>query len=160
MIIDAHSHILSLGRGSGVHPGVRTRGLALHLSQHGPAALASHAHRTGVGGERLHAQGMAGHRARGSRRAIIPGFDKVVVLAISPQYPRGPPDRNRRPRPTVLGSGEPEEPRTLQRLHRGRRARRPGTIHRVRVGEPAYAGVEAAVEELERAVTELRLCPD
>jgi predicted TIM-barrel fold metal-dependent hydrolase len=85
-----------------------------------------------------------------------PGFDKVVVLAVSPQMLEGrligtvdPYD--------VLGLGEPRHPDRCNEYIAGVVRTDPERFVGFASVNPAYRGVAAAVEELERAVTELGL---
>ena len=108
-----------------------------------------------MGGERLHRKGWPVIGPTESLRDH-PGFDKVVVLAISPQMLDG------RLIGTVDTTGDPrtrraDAPGPVQRLRGGGRAVRPRTFIGFASVNPAYRGVGAAVEELCRAVTELGL---
>ncbi len=121
-------------RGSRVHARVRARGIPLHLSLDGAPALASHAHRGRMGGQRVHAQGLAGHRTRGVA-ARPPRVRQGRRPRDLPADPGGTPDRHRR------SHGPPrarrtEAPRPVQRHDRRCGARRSRAVHRVRVGEP------------------------
>jgi predicted TIM-barrel fold metal-dependent hydrolase len=85
-----------------------------------------------------------------------PGFDKVVVLAISPQVLEG------RLIGTVdttgaLGLGEPRHPDRCNEYVAAVVRSDPDRFVGFASVNPAYRGVDAAVEELRRAVTELGL---
>ena len=124
----------------------------MHLPQHGPAAVAPHARPRRSGRRAADAQAASRSSGRTRRSRDHPGFDKIVVLAVSPQYLDG----------ELIGTVD------VVRRHR-RRGRRhpercneyiagcvraePDTLHRLRVGQPRVPGVRTAVEELERAVT-------
>ena len=127
----------------------------MHLSQHGPPPFASDAERGGVGGERLHAQGLARDRARGIARDH-PGFDKVVVLGISPQWLDG------RLIGTVdttgtLGVAGPMHPDLCNDYIAAVVRADPDRFIGFASVNPLYRGTGEAVAELERAVVELGL---
>ena len=112
MIIDAHSHILSLAEDPEFTRRVRARGFALHLPQHGAASR-----RTACPPrQEWEASGYTrkGWPVIGPEESLRdhPGFDKVVVLAISPQLLDGTADRHGRHRPGVLGARRPACTRT------------------------------------------------
>ena len=135
MIIDAHSHILSLAEDPEftIEYG-REGSLCIYRSM---GLLPSHRMPTE---EEWEESGFTrkGWPVIGPQESLRdhPGFDKVVVLGISPQWLDG------RLIGTVdttgeLGRRRPDASRPVQRLHRGGRANRSGSIHRVRVGEPS-----------------------
>ena len=155
VIIDAHSHILSLAEDPEFTAGVRARGsLCIYRSM---GLLPSHRMPTE---EEWEASGYTrkGWPVIGPAESLRdhPGFDKVVVLADLAADAGGSPDRHRRHHRGARAR-RPDAPGPLQRLRGGGRPDRPRTVRRLRVGEPGYRGVDAAVEELRRAVTELGL---
>ena len=138
VIIDAHSHILSLaGDPEFTIEYGREGSLCIYRSM---GLLPSHRMPTE---EEWEASGFTrkGWPVIGPQESLRdhPGFDKVVVLGISPQLLDG------RLIGTVDTTGaprrrRPDASRPVQRLHRRGRAGRTGSVHRVRVGEPPLPG--------------------
>ena len=155
MIVDAHSHILSLAEDPEFTLAYGREGsLCIYRSM---GLLPSHRMPTD---DEWEASGYTrkGWPVIGPEESLRdhPGFDKVVVLAISPQILEGrligtvdPTD--------LLGIGGPKDPErcndTIAEVVRAVPERFIGFAS----VNPAYRGVGAAVEELERAVTDLGL---
>ena len=155
MIIDAHSHILSLAEDPEFTLDYGREGsLCIYRSM---GLLPSHRIPTD---EEWEASGYTrkGWPVIGPPESLRdhPGFDKVVVLAISPQYLQG----------RLIGTVDPTDLLGLEGpMHPDRcndyiaAVVRTDPEHFIGFASvnPAYKGVEAAVEELERAVVELGL---
>jgi predicted TIM-barrel fold metal-dependent hydrolase len=155
VIVDAHSHILSLA----VDPGFtleygREGSLCIYRSM---GLLPSHRMPTE---DEWEASGYTrkGWPVIGPAESLRdhPGFDKVVVLAISPQWLDG------RLIGTVdstgeLGLGDPMHPDRCNDYVAAVVRSDPEHFIGFASVNPAYQGVGAAVEELRRAVTELGL---
>lgn len=155
MIIDAHSHILSLAEDPEFTLEYGREGsLCIYRSM---GLLPSHRVPTEDEWE------ASGYTRKGwpvigpvESLADHPGFDKVVVLAISPQVLEGrligtvdPTD--------LLGLDGPKHPDRCNEAIAGVVRTDPDRFIGFGSVNPMYAGVEAAVEELERAVTGLGL---
>jgi predicted TIM-barrel fold metal-dependent hydrolase len=155
VIIDAHSHILSLAEDPEFTLSYGREGsLCIYRSM---GALPSHRLPTE---DEWEASGFTrkGWPVIGPVESLRdhPGFDKVVVLAISPQVLEGrligtvdPTD--------LLGLEGPKHPDRCNDTIAGVVRADPGRFIGFASVNPAHAGVEAAVEELERAVIELGL---
>ena len=138
VIIDAHSHILSLAEDPEftIEYG-REGSLCIYRSM---GLLPSHRMPTE---EEWEASGFTrkGWPVIGPEESLRdhPGFDKVVVLGDLAAVAGRPADRDgghdRGPRRRRADASRP-----LQRLHRRGRAHRPRSVHRVRVREPAVPG--------------------
>ena len=138
MIVDAHSHILSLAEDPEFTLEYGREGsLCIYRSM---GLLPSHRMPTD---DEWEASGYTrkGWPVIGPSESLRdhPGFDKVVVLAISPQWLDG------RLIGTVdttgrAGAGRPDAPGPLQRLRGGGRALRPRALRRLRIGEPRVPG--------------------
>ena len=155
MIVDAHSHILALAEDPGFTVAYGREGsLCIYRSM---GALPSHRMPTE---EEWEASGYTRKGwpiigPAGSARDH-PGFDKVVVLAISPQMLEGrligtvdPED--------VLGLGPPAHPDRCNEYIAAVVRWDPERFIGFGSVNPAYRGVRSAVEELERCVRELGL---
>jgi predicted TIM-barrel fold metal-dependent hydrolase len=155
VIVDAHSHILSLAEDPEFTLAYGREGsLCIYRSM---GLLPSHRLPTEAEWE---ASGYTrkGWPVIGPSESLRdhPGFDKVVVLAISPQVLEG------RLIGTVdttgaLGLGEPRHPDRCNEYVAAVVRSDPERFVGFASVNPAYRGVDAAVEELRRAVTELGL---
>ena len=155
MIIDAHSHILSLAEDPEFTLAYGREGsLCIYRSM---GLLPSHRLPTA---DEWEASGYTrkGWPVIGPVESLRdhPGFDKVVVLAISPQILEGrligtvdPTD--------LLGLGGPMNPERCNDTIAEVVRTDPDHFIGFASVNPSYEGVDAAVEELERAVTELHL---
>ena len=155
MIIDAHSHILSLSADPGFTLEYGREGsLCIYRSM---GSLPSHRMPTEAEWE------ASGYTRKGwpvigptESARDHPGFDKIIVLAISPQHLEG------RLIGTVdttgaLGVAGPPDPERCNDYIAGVVRADPGRFIGFASVNPTYKGVNAAVDELERAVTELGL---
>jgi predicted TIM-barrel fold metal-dependent hydrolase len=155
VIVDAHSHILSLAEDPEFTLAYGREGsLCIYRSM---GLLPSHRMPTELEWE------ASGYTRKGwpvigpqESARDHPGFDKVIVLAISPQVLEGrligtvdPTD--------LLGADGPKHPDRCNDTIAGVVAADPDRFIGFASVNPAYRGVAAAVEELERAVTELGL---
>jgi predicted TIM-barrel fold metal-dependent hydrolase len=155
MIIDAHSHILSLAADPEFTVDYGREGsLCIYRSM---GRLPSHRLPTE---DEWSASGFArsGWPLIGPREAIRdhPGFDKIIVLAVSPQYLEG------RLIGTVDTSGElgvpgPPDPERCNDYIAAVVRSDPEHFIGFASVNPAFRGPRAAVDELDRAVTELGL---
>jgi predicted TIM-barrel fold metal-dependent hydrolase len=155
MIVDAHSHILALAEDPEFTVAYGREGsLCIYRSM---GVLPSHRMPTEEEWE------ASGYTRRGwpiigpaESARDHPGFDKVVVLAISPQMLEGhligtvDPD-------DVLGLGPPAHPDRCNEVVAAVMRSDPERFVGFGSVNPAYRGVGAAVEELERCVRELGL---
>jgi predicted TIM-barrel fold metal-dependent hydrolase len=155
MIIDAHSHILALAQDPQFTVDYGREGsLCIYRSL---GSLPSHRMPTE---EEWEASGYtrAGWPVIGPEESLRdhPGFDKIVVLAVSPQMLEG----------TLIGTVDPEGVLGLQGPAHPDRCndyvaavvgRAPDRFIGFASVNPAYKGVDAAVEELDRAIVELGL---
>ena len=155
MIIDAHSHILSLAADPEFTLAYGREGsLCIYRSM---GLLPSHRMPTE---DEWEASGYTrkGWPVIGPVESLRDhaGFDKIVVLAISPQVLEG------RLIGTVdatdlLGLGGPKDPTRCNDTIAGVVRAAPDRFIGFASVNPAYGGVEAAVDELERAITQLGL---
>ncbi len=155
MIIDAHSHILSLAEDPEFTLEYGREGsLCIYRSM---GALPSHGPPTE---DEWDASGYTreGWPVIGPADSTSdhPGFDKIVVLAISPQYLDGRLIGTVDPH-DVLGLGAPMHPERCNEYIAGVVRSDPERFIGFASVNPAYQGVRAAVEELERSVVELGL---
>jgi predicted TIM-barrel fold metal-dependent hydrolase len=155
MIIDAHSHILSLATDPGFTVDYGREGsLCIYRSM---GRLPSHRLPTE---QEWEASGFArsGWPLIGpaESRRDHPGFDKIVVLAVSPQYLDGrligTVDTS-----GVLGVEGPPDPEKCNDYIAAVVAADPGHFIGFASVNPAFRGPAAAVAELERAITQLGL---
>jgi predicted TIM-barrel fold metal-dependent hydrolase len=155
VIIDAHSHILSLAEDPEFTLEYGREGsLCIYRSM---GLLPSHRMPTDEEWERS-GYTRKGWPVIGPEESLRdhPGFDRVVVLAISPQMLEGRLIGTVDPH-DVLGLGEPRHPDRCNEYIAAVVRSDPGRFIGFASVNPAYRGVRAAVEELERAVTELGL---
>jgi predicted TIM-barrel fold metal-dependent hydrolase len=155
VIIDAHSHILSLAEDPEFTLEYGREGsLCIYRSM---GLLPSHRMPTEDEWERS-GYTRKGWPVIGPEESLRdhPGFDRVVVLAISPQMLEGlligTVDLH-----DVLGLGEPHHPDRCNEYIAAVVRSDPARFIGFASVNPTYRGVEAAVGELERAVTELGL---
>jgi predicted TIM-barrel fold metal-dependent hydrolase len=155
VIIDAHSHILSLAEDPEFTLEYGREGsLCIYRSM---GLLPSHRMPTDEEWERS-GYTRKGWPVIGPEESLRdhPGFDKIVVLAISPQYLEGRLIGTVDPH-DVLALGEPRHPDRCNEYIAAVVRSDPERFIGFASVNPAYRGVDAAVEELERAVTELGL---
>jgi predicted TIM-barrel fold metal-dependent hydrolase len=155
VIIDAHSHILSLAEDPEFTLEYGREGsLCIYRSM---GLLPSHRMPTDEEWERS-GYTRKGWPVIGPEESLRdhPGFDRVVVLAISPQMLEGRLIGTVDPH-DVLGLGEPRHPDRCNEYIAAVVRSDPGRFIGFASVNPAYRGVRAAVEELERAITELGL---
>ena len=155
MIIDAHSHILSLAEDPEFTLEYGREGsLCIYRSM---GFLPSHRMPTDDEWERS-GYTRKGWPVIGPEESLRdhPGFDKVVVLAISPQYLEGRLIGTVDPH-DLLGLGEPHHPDRCNDYIAAVVRADPARFIGFASVNPTYRGVAAAVEELKRAVTELNL---
>lgn len=153
MIIDGHSHILSLAEDPEYTLEYGREGSLCIFRSLG--ALPSHRQPTE---EEWEASGYTrkGWPVIGPDESIRdhPGFDKIVVLGVSPQYLEGrligTVDSN-----DVLGLGEPKHPDRCNDYVAAVVGSDPDRFIGFGSVNPAYRGVREAVDELERSVVEL-----
>lgn len=155
MIIDAHSHILALAEDPAFTVAYGREGsLCIYRSR---GALPSHRTPTEEEWE------ASGYTSKGwpiigpeESARDHPGFDRVVVLAISPQWLEGRLIGTVDPS-NILGLDGPATPDRCNDTIAAVVRTDPDRFIGFASVNPAYRGVEAAVDELERAVTELGL---
>ena len=155
MIVDAHSHILSLAEDPGFTLAYGREGsLCIYRSM---GLLPSHRMPTDDEWE------ASGYTRRGwpvigpaESARDHPAFDKIVVLAISPQVLDGTLIGTVDPT-GLLGLEGPSHPDRCNDVIAAVVRSDPDRFIGFASVNPAYRGVEAAVEELDRAVTELGL---
>jgi predicted TIM-barrel fold metal-dependent hydrolase len=155
VIIDAHSHILSLAEDPEFTLEYGREGsLCIYRSM---GLLPSHRMPTDEEWERS-GYTRKGWPVIGPEESLRdhPGFDRVVVLAISPQYLEGHLIGTVDPH-DALGLGEPRHPDRCNEYIAAVVRSDPDRFIGFASVNPAYRGVEAAVQELERAVNELGL---
>ncbi|HYT79224.1 MAG TPA: amidohydrolase family protein [Actinomycetota bacterium] len=155
MIVDAHSHILSLAEDPEFTLEYGREGsLCIYRSM---GALPSHRMPTE---EEWEASGYTrkGWPVIGPAESSRdhPGFDRIVVLAISPQHLDGRLIGTVDPH-DVLGLGKPVNPERCNEYIAGVVRSDPERFIGFASVNPAYQGVQAAVEELERSIGELAL---
>jgi predicted TIM-barrel fold metal-dependent hydrolase len=155
MLIDAHTHILSLAEDAEFTTEYGREGsLCIYRSL---GLLPSHRPPTEDEWE-ASGYGRKGFPVIGPEESIRdhPGFDKIVILAVSPQYLDG----------ELIGTVDsygitgvpgPATPEKCNDYIAAIVARQPETFIGFASVNPNYRGPKAAVSELERAVTELGL---
>jgi predicted TIM-barrel fold metal-dependent hydrolase len=151
--IDAHTHILSLASDAGFTKQYGREGsLCIYRSE---GRLPTHRHPTEEEWARVEKDGKDGFGVVGpdETMAAHPGFDRVVALAMSPQWLDGRLIGTVDTYDTLGLGGEPHPERCNEYLG-ACQAARPDEIIGFASVNPAYRGPSAAVEELGRAVEE------